>query len=81
MGQTKGTRYPSGCYDWQELHRWTKGLSLKAFDSTRDNQGSMHENMINPRDKLYPGMIIQKLEDGWRDTPKSPQSIHKALSD
>jgi hypothetical protein len=37
-----------------------------------DNQGSMREDRVSPCGKHYPGMIIQELEDGWRDTPKSP---------
>ncbi|KAK4339064.1 hypothetical protein RND71_040526 [Anisodus tanguticus] len=37
-----------------------------------DNQGSMREDRVSPCGKHYPGTIIQELEDGWRDTPKSP---------
>lgn len=37
-----------------------------------DNQGSMREDRVSPCGKHYPGTIIQELENGWPDTPKSP---------
>ncbi|TMW99989.1 hypothetical protein EJD97_001566 [Solanum chilense] len=37
-----------------------------------NNRGSMREDRVIPWGKHYQGTIIQELEDGWRDTPKSP---------
>ncbi|KAM7249564.1 hypothetical protein ACFE04_008387 [Oxalis oulophora] len=37
-----------------------------------DNQVSISEDRVSPCGKHYTGTIIQELEEGWRDTPKSP---------
>ncbi|MCE2056022.1 hypothetical protein HAX54_043930 [Datura stramonium] len=49
-----------------------KNLSFDLLIQLPDNQGSMREDRVSPCGKHYPGTIIQELEDGWRDTPKSP---------